>query len=229
MIPQICIDFLINEETGGWAYYDARARSPVWPGGASGVTIGVGYDLGQQTAQGFRRDWQASLTAEVIAALLPTIGLKGGSDAANAALRDWVQRLSGVKIGWDAAHQVFKDRSLPVYEARTLRAFTGLAALNGLCIGAMVSLVYNRGTSFNGPSRVEMAMIRDKIAAGDAAAVPDRIRAMKRLWPTVPGLLKRRDAEAKMFQDGLDAMAAPTSPSLAADGASPPASGAAIA
>lgn len=207
MIPQQCMDFIVAEETGGQAYYNKIACRPVWPGGQSGLTIGVGYDLGQQTLSGFQQDWGGVLAAADVSALSAAIGIKGGSDAANAQLQALVKQLAGINISWAAANQVFETDTLPTYEKRTIAAFPGVDRLNGLCLGAMVSLVYNRGASLTGSSRTEMQTIHDLIAAGNPAGVPDQFRAMKRLWPTVPGLQKRRDAEADMFQQGLTAAA----------------------
>lgn len=205
MIPLQCIDFIVAAETGGEAYYNRFACHPVWPGGISGITIGVGYDLGEQDAAGFQKDWGTALPAATIQALAPAVGVKGGSDAVDGQLQALVKQLSGIVIPWEVANQVFANDTLPLFETRTLAAFPGLGTLNGLCQGAMVSLVYNRGTSLAGPSRTEMQVIHDLIQAGNPAGVPDQFRAMKRLWPNAPGLQQRRDGEADMFQQGLAA------------------------
>jgi len=207
MIPQQSIDFIVQQETGGRSYYDKIACHPVWPGGMSGLTIGVGYDLGQNSAARFQADWGTVLDAAIFKELATSIGLRGGSPDQDAHLKELVRQLHGITISWDVASQVFASVSVPDYTQRTLAAFPGLEKLHGLCVGAMVSLVYNRGTSLVGDSRVEMRKIHDLLQAGQPRGVPDQIRSMKRLWPTVPGLQKRRDAEAQMFQDGLDQMA----------------------
>jgi peptidoglycan hydrolase-like protein with peptidoglycan-binding domain len=49
-IPTKTVAFIAREEVGGRDYYDSSCARPAWPGGDSGVTIGVGYDLGYQTA-----------------------------------------------------------------------------------------------------------------------------------------------------------------------------------
>src|SRR5690606_9796785 len=50
---------IIRWEITSPAWYDRRLRFPVWPGGASGVTWGVGYDGGHQTRAVIEDDWQA--------------------------------------------------------------------------------------------------------------------------------------------------------------------------
>lgn len=207
MIPQQCIDFIITEETGGRAYYNKFACNPVWPGGASGITIGVGYDLGQNTLADLKATWGALLGDAVIQQLSAAIGIKG-SDANKARLQALVAQFKSITIPFDDVVQVFTQKSLPTYEKITLNAFPGLEKLNGLCIGAMVSLVYNRGAGLSGPSRTEMQAIHDLIESGKPDGVPAQFTSMKRLWPNAPGLQKRRDAEAQMFQQGLNAMAA---------------------
>ncbi|QJE73122.1 hypothetical protein HHL28_08530 [Aerophototrophica crusticola] len=207
MIPQQCIDFIITEETGGQAYYTKFACHPVWPGGASGITIGVGYDLGQNTLADLKATWGDLLDAATIQQLGTAVGIVG-SPANQAKLQALVAQLKGITIPFADVVQVFTTKSLPVYEAKTLAAFPGLDKLNGLCIGAMVSLVYNRGTVLTGPTRTEMQAIRDLIAQGKPEGVPAQFTSMKRLWPNAPGLQKRRDAESQMFQQGLNAMAA---------------------
>ena len=52
-------------------------------------------------------------------------------------------------------------------------------------------------------SRKDMRDIRDAVAAGNLIAIPQALRAMKRLWPKDPGLRDRREREAKLFEEGL--------------------------
>lgn len=207
MIPQSCIDFIVGEEVGGQSYYTKFACHPSWPGGSSGVTIGVGYDLGQTNAQGFQAIWGDKLDAGSAGRLATALGVHAATPEGAQQCKTLVDQLHDIVIPWDMAMDVFTNRILPGYISRTLAAFPGVEKLDGLCLGAMVSLVYNRGTSLVGDSRTEMKTIHDLIAAGTPDGVPDQFRAMKRLWPTVAGLQKRRDAEADMFQQGLDNMA----------------------
>jgi GH24 family phage-related lysozyme (muramidase) len=58
----------------------------------------------------------------------------------------------------------------------------------------------------NTDSRKEMRWIRYNISINEEDQVPSDIRSMKRLWSytKLKGLHLRRDAEAKLFQKGLD-------------------------
>src|SRR3546814_3708975 len=84
---------------------------PHLPGVASGVTIGVGYDLRFQEADDFEADWSGILTPAQMAALRPHLG-KPGSPAACAALGD-------LHIPFSAAWQVFVTCALPRSEEHT--------------------------------------------------------------------------------------------------------------
>ena len=77
MISKKATELIIQHEVGGRAYYDKKLQAPIWAGGESGVTIGMGYDLGYNTEKQFMLDWSASLNLNYVHALRPVIGLKG--------------------------------------------------------------------------------------------------------------------------------------------------------
>jgi len=196
-IATTSVNFIAQQEVSNRAHYDAVVALPDYPGGDSGITIGVGYDLRMET--GFDADWGDLLPAATMAALRPCVGKQGTKAMADA--------LAGFPVPWDPAWTVFVSKSLPKYVAATRGAFPGFDALPMLCRGVLVSLVYNRGTAMTDDSpddrRKEMREIRDALAAGNPAAVPDLLRAMERLWPDARGLRDRREAEAKLFEEGL--------------------------
>lgn len=199
-IPTQAVAFIGKKEVGSRELYDATGSRPTWPGGASGVTIGVGYDLGYQST--FIDDWSDVLTAEQVAALALWLGKKG------AAARPGPAALSGISIPWSAAWRVFIRKTLPQEVSNTRRTFARCEELPPLCLGMLVSLVYNRGTSMidskDSPgNRKEMRDIRAAVAAGRFADVPAALRSMKRLWPKLKGLRDRREHEALLFEQGL--------------------------
>jgi GH24 family phage-related lysozyme (muramidase) len=170
-----------------------------WPGAASGITLGIGYDLGFGTAEQFEQDWSEFLTSDEVARLKTAIGVSG------QAARALAPQFSDITIKRADAVQVFKTRTLPLYSQRTEKAFAGVDQLPANAQGALVSLVFNRGTSMVGDKRKEMRAVRDAVAAGDLQEIANQIRAMKRLWvgKGLDGLLKRRDAEARLVESGL--------------------------
>jgi len=171
--------------------------TPSVPGGASGVTIGYGYDLGYNTRDAFFATWGPLLPQSDMERLATAIG------AREAAAQALLPTLAGIKIPESAAKQVLVEHTLGRFGEIVDKAFPNADALSPDSFGALVSLVYNRGASFNGENRREMREIRDLMAERKFSGIPDRIRAMKRLWPNLPALQVRRDAEADLFERGL--------------------------
>jgi len=187
------------------------------PPGASGVTIGYGYDLGYVTRSEFVNDWGPVLQPEVIERLLPAVGIRG--DAALPIART----LAGIVIPDAVALSVFTTRSLPIYFAQTLAAFPGADALPLDAQGALVSLVYNRGGSMKDSTtsgihedRREMRMIRilvsnypgEKRPGGRESILRDianQILMMRRIWEGrhMGGLITRREQEAALVTSSI--------------------------
>jgi GH24 family phage-related lysozyme (muramidase) len=203
VIPTSAIAYIAREEVSSRAAYKTNYHRPVWPGGDSGVTIGIGYDLRMQSAERYEADWRDLLPAADLEALRQCLGRPG-----SAALAD---SLNACSVPLAAAWVNFAARVLPRYVDDTRRAFgdAQFDALPPLCRGALVSLVYNRGAQLDEPPpqdrRREMRAIRGHIARGDLARVAGEFRAMKRLWPNTAGLRARRDREADMWERGLGA------------------------
>jgi hypothetical protein len=197
---------IVDLETGGRAYYEAPRginKRPVWPGGSSGVTIGCGYDLGYHTQAEFNSAWSELLEARHVALLNGAIGKKG------PAARNFMPRVAHIVVEWGTALAVFDAVTISKYPRLMLHHLPTAIELPGDCFGALVSLVFNRGPSFRlaGDRYREMREIARLMAAREFDGVPDQILSMKRLWEGagLGGLLIRRDKEADMFQDGLDA------------------------
>lgn len=183
-------------EVSSPAFYRKRLERPIWPGGASGVTWGIGYDGGHQTRAVIVDDWQEH---DAVDRLGQTAGITGR--AAQSAL----PRFRDIPTPFDHASRVFEDRSLVEYERRSERAFrNGFTELRPNACGALISLVYNRGAAMTGDSRREMRNIRDNcVPKQDYACIAAEIRSMGRLWRgTVneKGLLARREAEAILVE-----------------------------
>lgn len=190
------LDLIVAHEIGSEAFYRRNLQSPVWPGGQSGVTIGIGYDLGYNTAAQIERDWRGLVPDAALASLLTVAGVKG------AAAKQTLPSVRHVEVPLEAAKRVFYTRTLPRFAALTRRAYPGVEALPADAQAALLSLVYNRGASKSGASRREMKEIEALVEARDLAGIADAIRRMKRLWANsgLPGLLRRRDEEAQLVE-----------------------------
>lgn len=194
---QEAIDFMIAQEIGSTADYTSKFSRPRWPGAASGVTIGVGYDLGYNTEKQFEADWSSVLPYEAMARLKPVIGKRGVSAS------ELVDSLKDVEVPLAAARQVFSETTVPRYYNLVTLTFPGASELPFACQGALLSLVFNRGGSLEGDRRAEMLAIRDAIGANKIDEIASSIRQMRRLWPDMPGLVARRDGEAMMCEKAI--------------------------
>tara|TARA_R110000868_G_scaffold89499_1_gene249163 strand:- start:186 stop:983 length:798 start_codon:yes stop_codon:yes gene_type:complete len=189
------------EVGGGSSYYTKCLQSPTYPGGASGVTIGIGYDLGYNTIDQFQSDWKHVILPDVYNRLAVHIGKK--SEKAKAA----IPSVKDIKIPWASAEIVFKNNTLPRFIRETIKAFPGAEKLHPDAFGALVSLVFNRGGSVSGDSRVEMLSIRNAIK-GEMyvddiySFIAQQIITMKRLWvgKGLDGLLVRRNEESALVK-----------------------------
>jgi hypothetical protein len=189
------LDLLVAHEIGSEALYRRRYRNPVWPQAHSGLTIGIGYDLGHTAASQIEKDWRGRLPDADVEALLAVAGKKG--DEAKRALDD----VRHVEVPLEAAKEVFYTSTLPRFARITQRAYPGIEALPADAQAALLSLVYNRGARKSGASRREMKAIEGLVRETDLAGIAEQFRSMKRLWTDGPaGLLRRRDEEAELVE-----------------------------
>jgi hypothetical protein len=197
MLSKKSIDLIIQFEVGGRNYYEKVLQKPSWPGGASGITIGLGYDIGYETEKQFLSDWSASLNLNFVNALRPLCGLTG--EKAKLMLRGEVLN---VRVPYNVAYDVFVNKDIPRYFAMTKKIYPQLEALNEDTQGALVSMVYNRGASLSGESRKEMKAIIDLVAKKDYHGIAEEIEKSKRLWEHkgLDGLVLRREAEADLIR-----------------------------
>lgn len=187
------------EVGGGPAYYNKQLKHPCYPGGESGVTIGIGYDLGYNTSAQFETDWKAILDQASYNRLIPHLGKKSGN--AKAA----IPSVKDISIPWESAEIVFKGNTLPRFIRETKKAFPGSEKLHPDAFGALVSLVFNRGGSTSGSSRSEMLNIKLAIINEDKNIynyIANQIISMKRLWvgKGLDGLLVRRNEESALVK-----------------------------
>jgi GH24 family phage-related lysozyme (muramidase) len=202
-ISQAAKTLIVSCEISNKSLYKQRYRKPVWPGGMSGVTIGIGYDLGFVNPDLLRSDWAKIIDDKRLMSLSRVCGVTG-RDAENL-----VPPMSGVIITW---HEAMRQFALEIakYVSLTKSHLRNFSRLPENCRGALVSLVYNRGPSFDVPEAKdpsgryrEMRAIRQHMDTQDYKRIPPEISNMARLWPDMPGLVKRRQAEAALFEAGL--------------------------
>lgn len=192
---------IVEFEVGGRAAYDRKYQRPICPAcasTASGVTVGIGYDLGHATVPQIRSDWRHHAQVE---RMVSAQGL--GRQAAIAKTRT----MQDVVVTWPQANAVFSVATLPRYHAIARRSFgPAFATAPQEVQDALTSVVFNRGGSTVGPGRAEYRYIRDHcLPNGRVTCTAAQIRSMIRLWrgTTIEGgMTRRRNAEAAMAESG---------------------------
>ncbi len=218
-ISQQSIELIISWEVAGGdpsrsrSEYERRYHRPHWPGNsASGLTIGIGYDL-RFARKWFEGDWRSRLErlaspSDAYTRLAAQLG-RGGSRGAERATSD-------ISIPWEDAMAVFEIRRLPHYIEETKAAFPGVEGLDADVRGALTSVIYNCGRGTGKPFQLlkkqAFEAIRAAVAARDVAGVAAGIRALKRYHDRDPsvaaGLKRRREAEALLVERTLARSAA---------------------
>lgn len=206
-ISQKSIDTIIYYEVGGKEYYNknlTKPTVPAWQTTSSGVTIGFGFDCGYNTPDQIRKALTDIASENEIKALQSVSGLKGKSAYYNGLPKVKYT----VNISYEEAEKIFKKDSLPRFTKQTSNTFNlSYNRLHPHSNGALVSLVFNRGPLINNSnSRKEMKNIKTHLEKNQDYKIPNEIKSMKRLWDynKLKGLHLRRDAEANLFQEGLN-------------------------
>lgn len=190
-------EIIFEEDSSEW-YYLKHYQHPEWPGGASGITIALGYDLGYATPEKIQKDFGSLLPAAMIQVMIRCSGRTGG--AAHAMLANV---RGAITIPWAAALQVFLHRDMPLWIDTVRRTLPNTEFLGPTCLGMLTSVTYNRGASFSlsGDRYREMRAIKGLMASKHFADIPAQFRSMARLW--IGGVHNRRLREAALFEKGL--------------------------
>ncbi len=194
---QLLLDWEVG---GGREYYEKFCIHPTVPdpeNTSSGITIGIGYDLGQNDMGTTHREWDEYLPIEDLASLLTCCGLRG-AEAVKV-----LSKVRRIEISWDAALAQFLNYTVPRYNTLAEHAFPFLDVAPQAVQESLLSLVFNRGTSMDGDRRKEMRAIRGLVKIGKWDGISGQLRQMKRLWPNTRGLRDRREAEALHIENAI--------------------------
>ena len=206
MLSKKSLDLILEFEVGGGEnYYNKFLKSPVWPGEQSGVTIGVGYDLGYVNKAEFSEDWK-DLPKDIFDRLYKVVGIKGYN------AKNLIRGLKDITIPWELSLQVFNNKTVTKFYNLTQQTFPNFDKMPEDAKGGLVSLVFNRGAALEGDRRREMKLIRDGMKITNTfdqkalTFIANQIRNMKRIWTggsIEKGMSRRRDAEAKLIEGSL--------------------------
>jgi len=192
------LSLLLQYEVGGGkSYYEKYLSKFTWPGGASGPTIAIGVDCAYYTETELAKifDFLPSNQLSQIQEASGKTGARG---------KEYTKKLRafGININWEQALTIFNTLTWPKFSKLAEKTFPGLSDLHPDAYGAVVSLVFNRGTSLKGDSRREMVNIKNLIPKKDYKKIAKEFRSMKRIWlgKGLDGLLDRRESEAKLIE-----------------------------
>ena len=207
MLSKKSLDLILEFEVGGGEnYYNKFLKNPAWPGEQSGVTIGVGYDLGYVNKTEFTNDWK-DLPQKDFDRLYKVVGIKGYN------AKNLIRGLRDIVIPWNLSLKVFNNKTVTKFYNLTRQTFPNFDNLPEDAKGGLVSLVFNRGAALEGDRRREMKLIRDGMRITNTfdqkalTFIANQIRNMKRIWAggsIEKGMNRRRDAEAKLIEDSLN-------------------------
>ena len=175
-----------------WIHHrEGHAGKAYWPGGASGVTLDPGFDLGQQEPEQLDEHYRHILTPQQLKACHKCVGMKGHSAKSHL---DASSDLLDIHLTRDAALAVFPAVVAPYWVA-IVKRFPALANKDtpGAVQTALLSLAFNRG-AYNR----DLASLSDPISIGDWKTVGRKISAMQQEH-ALEGIRKRRRMEAELI------------------------------
>lgn len=185
------------EVGGGKEYYDKFLSKFTWPKGASGPTIGIGIDCAYYSKEELSKIF-SFMQEDKLKLIQEASGKKG--EAGKEYTK--VLREAGIELEWNKAFEIFITTTWSKFANLTEKTFYGVDQLHDDTYGALTSLIFNRGSSLTGDSRLEMRNIRVLVPKKNYKQIAEEIRKMKRLWEGkgMDGLLERREAEAKLVE-----------------------------
>ena len=185
------------EVGGGEEYYTKYLSKFTWPGGASGPTIAIGVDCGYYSPQELSK-----IFAFLSQTQLDLVKQASGKTGERGKAYTKILRQSNIIVNWKDALDIFETFTWPKFTKLAEKTFPGILDLHPDAYGAIISLVFNRGTRLKGDSRREMVNVKNLIPKKDYKKIAKEFRNMKRLWvgKNLDGLLERREAEAKLIE-----------------------------
>jgi len=181
---------------------EAVPPHPYWPGGSSGVTLGVGWDVGYHTPDAIADTWK-DLGPDRVAQLQRAAGKKGRAAATV------VSALRSLTVPRDVSIAILTRSLREEYYPLIIRLFPGVEHLPTEAQVVFLSVVFNRGPSMgHDPDwktakdvdrRWEMRRMRNDVQRRDLFAIYVHLGTMKRLWEQSGprGLpIRRRDEQA---------------------------------
>lgn len=180
----------------GWVHdREGHAGRTYWPGGASGVTLDPGVDLGHAKPSLIEAAYKKLVSPEQYEAIKRALGIKG--TPARAALRN-DPVLQSIRISRSQADEIFHFAAEPYWKA-IVRRFPGCGEPDtpGSVQTVMLSLSYNRGAGNR-----RLGVLSDPIERKDWKTVADVVGNMQQDH-SLGGIRKRRRMEGDLIRREL--------------------------
>ncbi len=174
---------------------EGHAGKAYWPGGASGVTLDPGVDLGHAKRALIEEAYKDLVSAEQFQAVEQVLGIRG--DSAKAALED-NPVLQSIRISRSQADAIFGFAAKPYWDA-IVRRFPGLTSPDTppSVQTAMLSISYNRGAGNRA-----LDVLKQPMQGKAWAQVADIIGSMQQDH-RLEGIRTRRRMEADLIRAEL--------------------------
>lgn len=187
---------IISDEDTSELIYTERYRKPEWPGGMSGVTILLGYDLGYATHEKVDHDLGGKISPQMLVACQSCVGIRG-----LAAHIKMLEVHNLIDLPFTLALDIFLKNDIPSWLATNDRLLPNMIKLSPNRRGVLLSLSYNRGPTYNmqGDRYKEMRQIKSDMANEKFNDISTQLRSMARLWPVGNGVHSRRFREAALW------------------------------
>jgi hypothetical protein len=194
LVSDRLVDLIIAFEVGSPELYERKYKSPYYPGGKySGVTGGIGYDFGHRAPAIIIKDWHKHPHK---------VRLATASGITGPLSKSVAHSLADISIEFGYAREVFELTSL-IEHNRIARRVFGKDNFDAASQGvqdALTDIVFNRGGSMAGNSRIEMRTIRDVcLPRQDHVCIKAEIIKMCRINAGTDigkGICRRRHADA---------------------------------
>ncbi len=176
---------------------EGHSGSAYWPGGASGVTLDPGVDLGYVETYLFERAYRLLLTQEQMVACQAALGVRG---TAARQLVGASEVLRSIRIEPEQAEEIFPLCAAP-YWGDICARFPVLRSgeVPAVVQTVFLSLAYNRG-----PANADLAVLRAPLQAHDWQLLADLISDMQNDH-VLEGVARRRDRESEYLREELAA------------------------
>ena len=174
---------------------EGHKGQPYWPGGASGVTLDPGVDLGHANPDMVNKVYRRLISDAQYAAVERVLGVRG-DEAAGALQAD--ELLQSIRLTHDQAETVFPFTAHDYWKNVCARFRVDRESAIPAIQTVLLSLGFNRGAG-----NPQLAVLIEFLETERWADVADRVGQMQQSH-ALSGIRKRRRAEANLIRAELE-------------------------